>query len=132
MVITIDKCYTCGYILNTIKTGDVLSKKGKKTTLNVKCAADMQREVIKSITCTVTVPELDLELTAGTLGTQFTSIENILKMAQQDLLKHVYSIATSTGDDQSNLGAFLVKMDLVVKGEQDFTFIIDDALDNSV
>ena len=53
-------------------------------------------------------------------------------MAQQDLLRNVYSIATSTGDDQSNLASFLVKMNLIVKGEQDFTFIIDDALNNSV
>lgn len=54
-------------------------------------------------------------------------------MIQQDLVKHVYSIATETGDDQSNLAVFLVKLDKIVKGEEDsFTLVFKDPLDNSV
>lgn len=54
-------------------------------------------------------------------------------MVQQDLVKNIYTIATETGDDQSNLAKFLVKLDKIVKGEEEsFTLIFDDPLDNSV
>lgn len=64
MVITIDACTTCFYIQNTIKTGDSIAPKGKKTTFIVK-KEDLNREVIKSVSCVVEILEIDLELTAG-------------------------------------------------------------------
>lgn len=47
-------------------------------TLNVDKADDLKRDLFKSETCYVSIPEIELELDYGTLGGVFTTVEGLL------------------------------------------------------
>ena len=132
MVLTVCKCSQCGHLTNSIKADP--SEKGNKFTLQVICHNDMQRELIKSGTCSVLVPELDLELTPGTLGTQFTTVEGLLRLMLQDLQQNVMQIMGGSGatDDSSPFGQFMLRLQKVVNGEENFTLVMDDPVSNCV
>ncbi len=135
MVLTISECMLCGDKTRAIKTGSEISPKGKKITLAVKSLLDLELEIIKSETCSITVPEIDLELTRGTLGTQFTTIQGLLNMVLNDLQRHVTSISSDSNHSEesqnSALADFLIKLERLAKGMDNFTLIVDDPLSNS-
>jgi len=125
-------CTHCGYKSNNVKPGGSISEKGKKITLNVTDPDDMTRDILKSETCSISIPELDLELTEGTLGGKFTTIEGILEAVHQEL----YNTSFHTGDssesvNQDALKTFLAKIKEYATGKHQFTIIVDDPLANS-
>lgn len=73
-----DTCDMCGYKNSEVKGGGGVSDKGRVFRLNVEGPADLQRDVLKSETASVMVPELDLEVTTGTLGGLITTVEGLL------------------------------------------------------
>lgn len=77
LVISFD-CQFCGYRTSELKTTGAIPKKGRKITLISDCVNDLKREVYKSEHAMVYVPELDLELTNGTLGGLYTTVEGLL------------------------------------------------------
>lgn len=71
------QCDICGYRNNEIKGGGEIPKKGKTITLNFKPTEnneDLKRDLLKSDTCIVLVPELELEITQGSLGGLYTTV----------------------------------------------------------
>lgn len=61
-------CHACGYKSNEVKTGGAIPEKGRRVTLKVDDPDDLSRDILKSESCGMTVPELNLDLTPGTLG----------------------------------------------------------------
>jgi len=53
---------------------------GKRIELKITDPKDLARDVIKSDSCRIIVPELALELYSGTLGSRFTTIEGLLEL----------------------------------------------------
>ena len=51
-----------------IKTGGEIGPKGKKITLKVSSEDDLRRDVFKSESARLIIPECELELDYGTLG----------------------------------------------------------------
>ena len=47
-------------------------------TFHVEKPEDINRDIFKSDTCLLRVPEIDLELQPGTLGSVYTTVEGIL------------------------------------------------------
>ena len=45
---------------------------------DVKVAEDLNRDVFKSDSCSLTIPEVGLELQPGTLGSMYTTVEGLL------------------------------------------------------
>ncbi|XP_027191715.1 zinc finger chaperone ZPR1-like isoform X2 [Cicer arietinum] len=78
VIVMASTCDFCGYRNSEVKPGGRIPEKGKKITLNVKNINDLSRDVIKSDTAGVTVPELDLELASGTLGGLVTTVEGLI------------------------------------------------------
>jgi zinc finger protein len=68
-----------------LKPGGSIPEKGKKITLHVTKVEDLDRDVIKSDTASVAVAELDLELSAGTLGGLVTTVEGLMTNISQSL-----------------------------------------------
>ena len=58
-------CETCGYRSSDIKAGGGMSEKGTHITLDVSEQSDLRRDVIKSDTASISIPEADLEVTTG-------------------------------------------------------------------
>ena len=60
IIIMAYNCETCGHKSTEIKQGGGISEKASKITFNVQCMADISRDVFKSDTCMVIIPEIDL------------------------------------------------------------------------
>ncbi|KAK1216738.1 nucleolar zinc-finger protein [Marasmius sp. AFHP31] len=125
-------CDRCGYRDNEVKSGSAISEKGKKITLKVEDKDDMSRDILKSETAGLTIPEIDLVLTHGTLGGRFTTLEGILEQVYEELSEKVVMGGDSTEEtERSNFVEFLRKLKEVKSGERPFTVILDDPLANS-
>ncbi|KXN93182.1 Zinc finger protein zpr1 [Leucoagaricus sp. SymC.cos] len=143
-------CDRCGYRDNEVKSGGAISKKGKRITLKVEDREDLSRDILKSETAGLSIPEIDLVLTHGTLGGRFTTLEGILEQVYEELAEKIFM-----GDDSSkvedkeafakfleNLGQasdhdlyipnvpFMV-IPQVKTAERPFTVVLDDPLANS-
>lgn len=71
-------CPNCGIKTSEVKVGGEITEKGKRITLKVKNPKDLERDVFKSQTAGLSIPEIELELSYGTLGGIYTTVEGIL------------------------------------------------------
>ncbi|TFK51702.1 zf-ZPR1-domain-containing protein [Heliocybe sulcata] len=127
-------CDRCGYRDNEVKAGSAISEKGKRITLKVEDKEDLSRDILKSETSGLTIPEIDLVLQAGTLGGRFTTLEGILDQVYEELSEKVFTTGDSTlhdDDDKKNFETFLKSLKEVKNVDRPFTLIIDDPLANS-
>ena len=72
-------CDECGYKSSDLKVGGEISDHGSKLKLKVLTKEDLDRDFFKSDTSTLTIPEIGLELTAGSLGSFYSTIEGFLE-----------------------------------------------------
>jgi len=166
-------CDTCGYRDNEIKSGGAISEKGKRITVKVEDREDLSRDILKvslqpehdvtilttrnqSETAGLTIPEIDLVLSHGTLGGRFTTLEGILQQVHEELAEKVFmSGDSSSAKDKAAFAAFLKNLQQVREVHQQpssclylqlplclclskvkaaevpFTIILDDPLSNS-
>jgi len=79
-------CEFCGTHSAEVKVGGEMSEQGRKIVLHVNSDADLQRDLFKSETCSVAIPEIELELATGTLGGIYTTVEGLLDRVSQESL----------------------------------------------
>ncbi|KAL3833788.1 hypothetical protein ACJIZ3_008524 [Penstemon smallii] len=133
VIVMASSCDSCGYRSSEVKAGGHISDKGKKITVHVKNTRDLSRDVIKSDTASVNIPDLDLELTSGTLGGLVTTVEGLISKIGESLERvHGFTFGDSLEDSQKNKWKeFITKLDKLKRLEEPWTLIIDDALANS-
>lgn len=134
VVIMATNCEQCGYKSNEIKAGGPISDKGKRITLQITDAEDLSRDILKSETCGLSIPEINLELTQGTLGGRFTTVEGLLRQVHTELRDRAPFIEGDSGTDsgKDRWARFLNNLTLVADGKMmPVTLIIDDPLSNS-
>ncbi|GAU47287.1 hypothetical protein TSUD_94770 [Trifolium subterraneum] len=125
VIVMASTCDACGYRNSEVKPGGRIPEKGKKITLNVKNIKDLSRDVIKSDTASVKVPELDLELASGTLGGLVTTVEGLEKV-------HGYSFGDSLEDHRKSKWLdFQTRLNKLLSLDEAWTLVLDDALANS-
>lgn len=127
-------CEDCGYRDNEIKSGAAISELGKRITLKVEDRDDLSRDILKSDTSGLSIPEIDLVLHPGTLGGRFTTLEGILNQVYEELTEKVFNAGDSgvaNVDDRAEFQEFLRKLKQVKNAEIPFTLILDDPLANS-
>ena len=61
------ECDNCGHRSNEVKSGEGISEKGRKITLSITESIDMARDLLKSETCSIRIPDLELNVGAGVL-----------------------------------------------------------------
>jgi len=150
VVIMTLQCERCGYKSNDIKGGGAISRFGTRITLNVRDGRDLSREVLKSDTAGVSVPELDLELEEGGLTGVYTTVEGLL-LKMHDRLRGILPLGVgdssiehqlADNDDGETRNArrrehvkyneFLTRLkDMATGGRIPFTLILVDPLSNS-
>ncbi|THH32378.1 hypothetical protein EUX98_g1799 [Antrodiella citrinella] len=121
-------CEHCGYRDSEVKSGSAISKQGKRITLKVEDSEDLSRDILKSESCGLTIPEIDLVLQHGTLGGRFTTLEGILDQVYEELSQKLFVDASS---DDGAFEKFLAKLKAVKNVEMPFTLILDDPLADS-
>lgn len=127
-------CDRCGYRDNEVKSGAAISEQGKKITLKVEDKDDLSRDILKSETAGLTIPEIDFVLTHGTLGGRFTTLEGILEQVYEELSEKVVRGGDSDAseeEERNKFVKFLGKLKDVKSGAHPFTVILDDPLANS-
>ncbi|XAR69919.1 hypothetical protein NMG60_11001692 [Bertholletia excelsa] len=133
VIVMASTCDACGYRNSELKPGGRIPEKGKKITLHVKNINDLSRDVIKSDTAGVKVPELDLELASGTLGGIVTTVEGLIAKISENLERvHGFTFGDSLDEaKRSRWQDFRGKLDKLLSLEEPWTLIIDDSLANS-
>jgi len=62
LIIMAFSCDYCGARSREVKTGGAMSEKGKKITFNITHPEDLKRDLFKSETAYLILPELELEM----------------------------------------------------------------------
>lgn len=134
VVIMATNCEQCGYKSNEVKAGGPISEKGKRIILKITEPEDLSRDILKSETCGLSIPEINLELTQGTLGGRFTTVEGLLRQVHDELRDRAPFIEGDSGTDsgKDRWARFLNNLTQVADGKMmPVTLIIDDPLSNS-
>ncbi|KAL6946865.1 nucleolar zinc-finger protein [Hanseniaspora vineae] len=127
-------CDHCGYKSNEVRTGGEIPAKGKKITLFCdEPVEDLKRDILKSETCSMYIPELHLDIQEGTLGGRFTTLEGILKQINEELYSRVFTTTSDSMDAETkkNWETFFGNLEKALKGEMKFTVTLVDPLAGS-
>jgi len=136
-------CEACGFKHNEVKGGGAISEFGKKISLSVPRKSDdeesydldMRRDVVKSTSAGLFIPEIDLEVTHGSLGGTYTTVEGLLQAAYDKLFEgdiaSFYKGDSAENERRKRFDEFQKKFERIINGEMAFTLILDDPLDNS-
>ena len=142
IIIMATNCYACGYRDNEVKSGGSVAPLGKKITLKVEDEEDLSRDLLKSDTAGLEIPEIDLVLQPGTLGGRFTTLEGLLNEIYTELSTKVFRTGDSAtsglgqmgmdiGKDERHFEEFLKGLKDCMAAARPFTLIIDDPVSNS-
>ncbi|CAL9733473.1 zinc finger chaperone Zpr1p [Monosporozyma servazzii] len=126
-------CDHCGYKSNEVKTGGAIPEKGRRITLYCDDPIDLSRDILKSETCSLKVPELNLDIQEGTLGGRFTTLEGLLKQVYDELESRVFTQTSDSMDEptKQNWLKFFDNLKEALAGERKFTVIMEDPLAGS-
>eukprot|EP00640_Fibrocapsa_japonica_P002029 CAMPEP_0113942456 /NCGR_PEP_ID=MMETSP1339-20121228/8169_1 /TAXON_ID=94617 /ORGANISM="Fibrocapsa japonica" /LENGTH=526 /DNA_ID=CAMNT_0000946943 /DNA_START=73 /DNA_END=1653 /DNA_ORIENTATION=+ /assembly_acc=CAM_ASM_000762 len=136
-------CGNCGFKSNEVKGGGAIPPRGCKTTLRAESEKDLQRDVLKSDSAGISIPELEMEMEAGSLGGLYTSVEGLLVKMRENLLEgnpftrgdSAVQHHDTSGNQQRARGEmdrFLQKLEDVKNGKVlPFTLEVKDPLANS-
>lgn len=135
VIIMATVCESCGVRSNEVKSGSGIEEKGTRYILKITDPSDLNRDLLKSETGSLEIPEIGFYVNAGTLGGKFTTIEGILKNCH-DQLDSINPFASGGDSDTSaanvDMKECLRKLDAVANGQMmNVTFIIDDPSGNS-
>ncbi|ERN20325.1 zinc finger protein ZPR1 isoform X1 [Amborella trichopoda] len=133
VIVMASTCDSCGYRSSELKPGGKIPEKGKRITVRVLNTEDVCRDVIKSDTASIKVPELDLELASGTLGGLVTTVEGLMTKIRENLERvHGFTLGDSVDNwKKTKWQDFNSRLDQFLKVEKPWTLIVDDALANS-
>ncbi|KAJ8898296.1 hypothetical protein PR048_003656 [Dryococelus australis] len=132
VVIMATNCDICGNRSNEVKSGGGIDPKGLHIEVKVAGVEDFTRDVLKSETCSLMIPELCLEVGPAALGGRFTTVEGILTAMRGQLTQGGVMFGDGADPEtKKNLDNFLNKFDRVLKGEIEITLILDDPAGNS-
>lgn len=101
VIIMCNACDTCGYKNSEIKGAGAISATGRKITLRVQEAADLSRDVIKADSARLSIPEVELEVTSGSMGGLITTVEGLV-VAISEALRSTHSF--QLGDSATQAG----------------------------
>ncbi|XP_026797601.3 zinc finger protein ZPR1 [Pangasianodon hypophthalmus] len=133
VIIMATNCDSCGHRTNEVKSGGATEELGTRITLHLTDPSDMSRDLLKSETCSVLIPELEFELGMAALGGKFTTLEGLLKdIKEMIVMKNPFICGDSaTNDTSEKLQLFGKKIDKIMSGEMDVHIILDDPAGNS-
>lgn len=133
VIIMAISCDVCGWRNSELKGGGSVPEKARRIALRVKTKRDLSRDVIKSDTASVAIPEVELELTAGTLGGRVTTVEGLVTEIGDSLKRvHGFSIGDSAPDwERKTWNSLHTRLKQLLDVEFEWTLVLDDALSNS-
>ncbi|XP_033758824.1 zinc finger protein ZPR1-like [Pecten maximus] len=134
VIIMATNCDVCGARSNEVKSASGIEPKGCRIKLKITDPIDMSRDVLKSETSSIAIPEMEFESDFGTLGGKFTTLEGLIQNVK-DHLNGPNSFMqgdSSAPEKKSKLQMFCNQLDKVINGEMmGIHFVLDDPAGNS-
>ena len=139
VVVSAIVCPSCGYKTSDVKTGGKIPDNGQRIWLEVQGPIDLRRDILKSETCLLKIPECGVEVQPGTMGGRFTTVEGLLTQIRDDLRSSMFDMDDgegSGGDSMPNekketWNAFFTQLDSAIKAEIQYTVIMEDPFSSS-
>ncbi|XP_023338080.1 zinc finger protein ZPR1 [Eurytemora carolleeae] len=133
VVIMATICEMCDSKTNEVKSGGGIEPKGKKITLKINDPSDLNRDLLKSETCSISIPELEFEMGGGALGGRFTTVEGLMHNMLEEIEKNsIWGAGDATAPDVAErMEAFKKRMHECIEAKEPFTIILDDPAGNS-
>ncbi|KAM0734611.1 Zinc finger protein ZPR1 [Formica fusca] len=132
VVIMATLCESCGHKTNEVKSGGGIEPQGVKIEVMVTGKEDFNRDLLKSETCDMEIPEFELEVGPAALGGRFTTVEGIITAIKEQL-----SSSTAFTGDSSDLETgkrmetFIAHLGEILDGQRKVTLVLDDPAGNS-
>jgi zinc finger protein len=129
IIIMAFSCDYCGYRNTDIKHGGGVSDKATRIVFRLQKPEDLNRDVFKSDSGIMAIPEIDFAMAPGTLGGVYTTVEGLIDKVATNLEDNN---PFGVGDSATNKKylEFLIKLKGLKDNFQPFTLILDDALSN--
>lgn len=122
-------CEFCGYRNTEIKQGGGISEHATRIVFKVDKAEDLNRDVFKSDSTLIAIPEVDFVMSPGSLGSMYTTVEGLLDKIITNLSENnPFGIGDSATD--SKYLTFLDRLKGLKEFKEKFTLVFDDALSN--
>ena len=112
-------CDLCGYKSNEVKSGGAIKDQGCRLSVKLEQDVDLARDVLKTDTCALSIPEIDLEVGGNALCGRFTTIEGLLTATKDQLdavrycgfgfLRVSFTFVTKSNMRSCELSGILVK-----------------------
>ncbi|CAL4078473.1 unnamed protein product [Meganyctiphanes norvegica] len=132
VIIMATHCDGCGSRTNEVKSGSGISPLGKKIKLKFTDPFDMARDVLKSDTCSIEIPELELYVGGGLIGGKFTTLEGLLNNIRDDLASNPFLMGDSVeGARKTSVEKLMANIDKILDGSLSAHIILDDPAGNS-
>jgi zinc finger protein len=78
IIIMAFSCDACGFRTTDVKSGGGVSDKATRIVFKIDKPEFMNRDVFKSDSCIMAIPEVDFAMAPGTLGGVYTTVEGLL------------------------------------------------------
>ncbi|KAI5635929.1 ZPR1 zinc-finger domain-containing protein [Phthorimaea operculella] len=131
VVIMATICDACGHRTNEVKSGGGVEEKGVRFEVRVAGKEDFSRDILKSETCSMEIPELELEVGGRALGGRFTTAEGLLRATMEQLADSPGVVGDAPGLQKGHLEKFVEKLNEVLDCKRQVTIILDDPAGNS-
>lgn len=134
VVIMATNCEVCGHRTNEVKSSGGIEEKGLHIEVDVKNRADFSRDILKSETCSLKIPQLELEVGPYALGGRFTTVEGLI-IAVRDQISdsqssHLFGDSQTT-ESKERVEKFMTKFEDILNGKLPITIELDDPAGNS-
>lgn len=118
---------------NEVKTGGAVPSSGRRITLKITDADDLTRDILKSETCAFSIPEINLDLTPGTLGGRFTTLEGLLTQVYEELHSRIFSQTSDSmpPETKARWEKFFDNLNKAKEAKIEYTVILEDPLASS-
>lgn len=128
IVLMVTLCERCGYKTNEIKSGGGIGEKGVRYIKKINDENDLTIDLVRSDTCSIEIPELELRLDSSGTG-QYTTIEGLIKSIK-DQLKDANPFFRGDSEEttiRKKFNELLDKLDQLIG----LTIVLDDPCGNS-
>lgn len=128
VILMATNCESCGHRTNEIKSSAGIEEKGVEIRHKIKSDADLKLEAVKSDTCTIKIPELELEVISASAG-KYTTVEGLCQDTVDRLEKsYPYMFGDSAEEQVRNkLNSIYERL----RSPIGLTVILDDPTGNS-
>lgn len=127
VILMATNCDSCGYRTNEVKSGQGVADKGIRITIKINNENDLKRDVVRSDTCAIRIPELEIDTGYSGSG-RYTTVEGLIENIKDDLMKNPFIDGDSAAN---NVRAKVVKVVEQLNNVIGLTLSLDDPCGNS-